>query len=76
MFESVKAHEISDVDVLLHSSVNVNARDDKGWTPLMHAAQCRDNEIYNLLWNSGADPLLQNEDGGTAEEMLKSNNVS
>lgn len=43
----------------LHNSVNLNAQDEHGATPLMYAIRSGNEEIIELLLRRGADPTIQ-----------------
>lgn len=45
---------------------SVNGKGPSGWTPLMYAALYGDVESIRALLSNGANPNLQNDDGGTA----------
>src|SRR5687767_3106175 len=44
----------------------VNARDEDGWTPLIHAALLPDTRMMKVLLMAGADPNATNELGHSA----------
>ena len=48
---------------------DVNTRDDKGYSPLHHAAGRGDNEMVVYLYMKGADPLLLSRRGQTIADM-------
>jgi ankyrin repeat protein len=48
------------------STVNVNARNQYGWTALIWASIKNRTEVVDLLLKAGADANLQNRDGWTA----------
>lgn len=50
---------------------NLNTTDNQGNTPLHLAAIRRDVKLYDYLSSRGADELLKNRDGYTAERLLK-----
>ena len=54
-FEAVKQH--------VAAGTNVNAKDEKGWTPLRFMAVAGNKEIAELLINNGAD-VNANTDAG------------
>jgi uncharacterized protein len=54
-FDSVKA--------LVEAGAPVNAKQDKGWTPLHEAVNRGDVEMTRYLLAHGADPKLQNDEG-------------
>jgi ankyrin repeat protein len=56
--EAVKQH--------LAAGVDVNAKDDNGWTPLHAAAREGHKEIVELLIANGADVNAKDEDDRTA----------
>ena len=65
----VRAAKAGDVDGLqkaLAAGADVNTRDDKGWTALMHAADKGYVLLVELLLAGGADPNIHRPDGVTA----------
>lgn len=60
---------------LITAGADVNAKDRKGNTALMHAARLRldrgGQEIIQLLIDFGADKTLRNNEGKTAEEIAR-----
>ena len=54
------------VEVLLQESMDANAVDNLGDTPLTLAAENGDNRVINLLISHGADPNKANDKGDTA----------
>jgi ankyrin repeat protein len=59
----IRKGDIAQVRALLEHGANVNARDSKGATALMHAALYGDFECMNLLLEKGADPNASNDLG-------------
>lgn len=51
---------------LANTGVNVNARDARGWTPLMHAVDKGYTLLVPSLLKAGADPNIRLADGATA----------
>ena len=67
LFAAIQRGALADVEgILATDKVNINARDDGGWTPLMRATALDDLEILRLLLKNGADPTIKAEDGVTA----------
>jgi len=60
---------LEDVKELIEKGVNVNAKSDKGWTPLLMACSISSNpekyEKVKLLVENGADVNVKDEDGKT-----------
>jgi uncharacterized protein len=54
------------VELLLDRAVDVDARQQVGYTPLMGAAAAGREDLVELLLRHGADPALVAEDGKTA----------
>ena len=55
------------VDLLLDCGADINAQsDDRGYSPLMDAAQQGDSGLLAYLLKHGSDPDLQSKDGQTA----------
>ena len=51
---------------LLQANFDVNARDEKGCTPLMKAAENGKQDCVQLLLEHGADVYMQDKEGMTA----------
>jgi|SRR5579871_2926308 len=58
--------DIKQVKALLKRGVNVNSRDNGGWTPLMRAADGGHLEVVRLLLEQGADVTSLSKNGFTA----------
>ncbi|XP_014228780.2 serine/threonine-protein phosphatase 6 regulatory ankyrin repeat subunit B-like [Trichogramma pretiosum] len=50
----------------MQQTVQINARDNKGWTPLHVAVHSGSRSKFQLLLKRGADPNVTNHDGQTA----------
>jgi ankyrin repeat protein len=59
------------VELLLDRGVDVNARQQAGYTALMGAAAAGREDLIDLLIGHGADPALVSEDGLTAAEVAR-----
>lgn len=61
LFEAIKANDVEKVMFLLKEGVDVNAGNDKQWTPIMQASQQEyaSTEIVNFLIEHGADLTLK-----------------
>lgn len=53
-------------NMILSGSIDINAQDELGYTPLHAAAKCGRVEIVELLLNEGANIHLLDRWGGTA----------
>ena len=51
---------------LLNSGVDINERDEFGWTPLMHVVKSGDVELADMFFRANADPNIQSNNGETA----------
>ena len=56
---------------LIHMGANLNARDSKGWTPLMLAISVGDYDLVALLLEHGANPYAQTPKGDDALSLAK-----
>ena len=66
---------VEDARFLLEKGADVNARDNGGWTVLIHAVNGRESSPFtDIFIAAGADPSLKNEDGETAADIAKKNN--
>ena len=64
-----RAAQVGDIEVLkaaLAAGVDVDARDGRGWTALMHAVNKDYPLLVEPLLSAGADPDLRAPDGATA----------
>ena len=59
------------VALLLEKGVDVNARQQAGYTPLMGAAAAGREDILELLMRHGANPALVSEEGKTAASIAR-----
>ena len=62
----VAAGDVEGVKAALAHGADANARDAKGWTPLMHVADKGQALLVPLLLKAGADPNSRLADGATA----------
>ncbi len=70
----VKANNYDSVKILIEKGADVNAKDNKGLTPLMYAAEYdTKGTIINLLLENGADFNAKDNDGKTALEYASNN---
>lgn len=60
---SAENNDIQTVGLFLGSGINVDTRDDRGWTPLMVSSFNGNAEIAELLIRSGADVHVQDNAG-------------
>ena len=63
------------VTLLLDKGAAVDARDDRGRTALMTAAELNHAEIVGLLLQRGADPMVRDRDGKTAADLASAEQV-
>ncbi|HXL01820.1 MAG TPA: ankyrin repeat domain-containing protein [Candidatus Atribacteria bacterium] len=64
--ELVKTGSLEEVKKAIEAGANVNARDENGMTPLMHAAGANQNpEVIKVLLEAGAEVNARDEDGWT-----------
>ena len=61
---NVYSGNIKEVQRMIDDGVNINGRDDSGYTALIHAVNGNDIGMVNLLLDYGADPYLQDNYGG------------
>jgi ankyrin repeat protein len=61
--------KVREIRGLLAAGAVVNAVDERGWSPLMHAATKNEFEAIEVLLKAGADPSLTNSDGLTALDL-------
>ena len=56
--------------LLAEAGLDINARENNGFTPLMLAAMRGNNEVVQMLLTLGARADLKNADGVTAQELV------
>ena len=70
LLAAIKKGSISEINQAIQNGAKVNAKDDKGWTPLMLACENADSnenskEVIELLIAKGADVNATDNDGWT-----------
>ena len=68
-----KCHSPIVADWLIQKGADVNAANDNGNTPLMHAAERGYREIIEVLILNGANTALKNNAGKTAYDLAREN---
>ena len=63
LHRAVQFNSLSVVEVLLRRGVDVEQKDNKGYTPLASASHSGHTEIVRLLWNNQASPNTINDAG-------------
>ena len=66
LMRSILSEDREQFQALLDAGADVNARNNYGWTALMHAARQGDPETVKLLLVKGAQVDLQDDRGWTA----------
>ena len=66
LMKKVLHEDVEGTKTVLAQGVDINARNNYGWTALMHAARLGNSELTRILLEHGADINAQNEDGWTA----------
>jgi serine/threonine-protein phosphatase 6 regulatory ankyrin repeat subunit B len=65
IYKAASVGDIARVKALIEQGVDVNAKDEFGWTSLYWAASMGQKEVAEFLLNAGAWPDVQAEDGRT-----------
>ena len=66
LHQLVAAGDVDRLKAAVEGGAEVNTRDGKGWTPLMHAADKGRSLLVPPLLKAGADPNIRASDGATA----------
>ncbi len=66
LWSAVRANDVSELERLLAANADINARDYRGYSPLMLAAYLAHQEVFELLLARGADPNTTDFAGNTA----------
>ena len=66
LLQAVRAGDINRTKAALNAGVDPNARDDSGWTPLMHAANKGETALISILLDAKAGLDTRAPDGATA----------
>jgi len=73
-FETCKKGHLEEIQAMIREGVDVNNRDENGWTPLMYAAWYNQNpEVVKVLLEAGADAKLVDDFGKKAIDYAKKN---
>ncbi len=65
-YAAIRANDLPRLNGMLTAGANVNAKDERGITPLMYAAWVGSVDAMKRLLDHGADPNLTNSSGSTA----------
>ena len=65
-YAAIRADDLPRLTRMLTAGASVNAKDERGITPLMYAAWVGSLDAVKLLLEQGADPNLANSSGSTA----------
>jgi ankyrin repeat protein len=65
-YATIRANDLARLEGMLAAGANVNAKDERGITPLMYAAWVGSVDAMRRLLDRGADPNLANSSGSTA----------
>ena len=64
LIDAVNDYDINLVRQLLDQGADIDIRDGKGWTALMHSSTSGNINLVETLLNNGADPNFQDDDEG------------
>ncbi|RMD45923.1 MAG: ankyrin repeat domain-containing protein [Aquificota bacterium] len=73
LIEAVKSGNIDRVRLLIAKGADINAKDERGGTPLHWAAYYNRKEIAKLLLMQGANPEIKDKNGFTPEDVARIN---
>jgi hypothetical protein len=65
-YAAIRANDLPRLNGILTTGANVNAKDERGITPLMYTAWVGSVDAMRRLLDRGADPNLSNSSGSTA----------
>jgi ankyrin repeat protein len=65
-YRVIRANDLARLTALVSQGADVNAKDNRGETPLMYAAMVGSVEAMKFLLERNADPNVQNQFGSTA----------
>ena len=71
LHRAVLAGDVGGLKAALAAGANVNARDARGWTALLHAAKEGRSQIIGLLMKGGANPAIKGPKGETPVEAAR-----
>ncbi|KAK3601042.1 hypothetical protein CHS0354_029266 [Potamilus streckersoni] len=69
LFESAASGNVADLKVYLKGAVNVDVKNDHGWTALMFAARTGQVDVIKALLEAGCDVTTMNSTGQTAMDI-------
>jgi uncharacterized protein len=70
LIEAAKKGDLKQVETLLNKGVDVNTKDEFGWTPLIHAAGQGHLDVVRFLVERGAEINMRNYRGTTTAVFL------
>ncbi len=73
LIEAVKSGNIDRVRLLIAKGADINAKDERGGTPLHWAAYYNRKKIAELLLMQGANPEEKDRNGFTPEDVARIN---
>lgn len=65
-YAAIRGNELTRIAALIKEGADINGKDARGMTPLMHSAVVGSPESMKLLLDKGADPNVTNSAGSTA----------
>ncbi|MCY4384580.1 MAG: SUMF1/EgtB/PvdO family nonheme iron enzyme [Nitrospinae bacterium] len=71
LHRAVLAGDVGGVKAALKAGVDVNARDTRGWTALLHAAKEGHSQFIELLMKAGANPSIKGPKGETPVDLAR-----
>ena len=66
LFKAINYNSLSEIRRIIENGININSKDEDGWTPLMVAADKNNLKIVKLLVELGADLEQKNDEDETA----------
>jgi len=66
---------IETVKILIKHNVNIDSQNFTGSTALIYSAMFKQKAVYDLLLESGANPLIKDKKGNSANFLAKQNGL-
>lgn len=70
LFMALLLNYVEVAQLLVEAGSDIDAVDDRGWTPLHWAAKIGDKQLFRLMVESEADPGALDNDGKTPLDIL------
>jgi ankyrin repeat protein len=72
-FDSDETYDL--INYLIEENADLNIQNDIGYSGMMYAAYRENVRVMKLLFDNGADPCLENDNGKTFLDLIKTDSI-